>query len=186
MWPQLQAGAQAIVITASGCGAAIQEYGYMLRNDPHYASKAKQVSLAAKDIVEILAQEDLSNLKEKLSKARQAKAIACPSANISKAAVHCPCTQQHAMQLPNKVKTLLDGLGIETATTKNDHLCCGSAGTYSLLQPKLSQQLLSQKLKDLTLDQPDVIVTANIGCQLHLGGTADVPVKHWLELLIDA
>jgi glycolate oxidase iron-sulfur subunit len=65
-------------------------------------------------------------------------------------------------------------------------LCCGSAGTYSLLQPKLSQQLLSQKLKDLTLDQPDVIVTANIGCQLHLGGTADVPVKHWLELLIDA
>lgn len=186
VWPQLQAGAQAIVITASGCGAAIQEYGYMLRNDPHYASKAKQVSLAAKDIVEILAQEDLSNLKEKLSKARQAKAIACPSANISKVAVHCPCTQQHAMQLPNKVKTLLDGLGIETATTKNDHLCCGSAGTYSLLQPKLSKQLLSQKLKDLTLDQPDVIVTANIGCQLHLGGTADVPVKHWLELLIDA
>jgi glycolate oxidase iron-sulfur subunit len=88
------------------------------------------------------------------------------------------------MQLPNKVKTLLEDLGIDTAATNNDHLCCGSAGTYSLLQPKLSKQLLTQKLKDLTIDQPQLIVTANVGCQLHLGGAALVPVKHWLELLV--
>ena len=175
VWPELQAGAQALVITASGCGAAIQEYGYMLRDDPSYADKAKQVSLAAKDISEILDNEDLSPLKSQLIKAKAA---------IGKVAVHCPCTQQHAMQLPNKVKTLLEDLGIDTAATNNDHLCCGSAGTYSLLQPKLSKQLLNQKLKDLTIDQPKLIVTANVGCQLHLGGAALVPVKHWLELLV--
>jgi glycolate oxidase iron-sulfur subunit len=89
------------------------------------------------------------------------------------------------MQLPYKVKALLDELGLDTAATENDHLCCGSAGTYSLLQPDLSHQLRSQKLKDLSVDKPQLIVTANIGCQLHLGGAAEVPVKHWLELLAE-
>ena len=175
VWPELQAGAEALVVTASGCGAALQEYGYMLRDDTAYADKAKQVSKAAKDIVEILGQENLEPIKAMLQKAP----------DVGKVAVHCPCTQQHAMQLPHKVKALLDDLGVDTAATKNDHLCCGSAGTYSLLQPKLSHQLRSQKLKDLTLDRPKLIVTANIGCQLHLGGVGDVPVKHWLELLVD-
>jgi glycolate oxidase iron-sulfur subunit len=175
VWPELQAGAEALVVTASGCGAALQEYGYMLRDDTAYADKAKQVSKAAKDIVEILGQENLEPIKAMLKKAP----------DVGKVAVHCPCTQQHAMQLPHKVKALLDDLGVDTAATKNDHLCCGSAGTYSLLQPNLSHQLRSQKLKDLTLDRPKLIVTANIGCQLHLGGVGDVPVKHWLELLVD-
>tara|TARA_B110000503_G_scaffold29431_1_gene47188 strand:- start:1846 stop:3072 length:1227 start_codon:yes stop_codon:yes gene_type:complete len=175
VWPELQAGAEALVITASGCGAALQEYGYMLRDDLAYADKAKQVSEAAKDIVEILGQENLSSVKAKLTKAK--------AKSIGKVAVHCPCTQQHAMQLPYKVKALLDELGLDTAATENDHLCCGSAGTYSLLQPDLSHQLRNQKLKDLSVDKPQLIVTANIGCQLHLAGAGDVPVKHWLELL---
>jgi len=177
VWPELQAGAEAVVVTASGCGAALQEYGYMLRHDAAYADKAKQVSAAAKDIVEILGQENLSAIKAKLTKAK--------TNGIGKVAVHCPCTQQHAMQLPYKVKALLDELGLDTAATENDHLCCGSAGTYSLLQPDLSHQLRSQKLKDLSVDKPQLIVTANIGCQLHLGGAAEVPVKHWLELLAE-
>ena len=177
VWPELQAGAEAVVATASGCGAALQEYGYMLRHDAAYADKAKQVSAAAKDIVEILGQENLSAIKAKLTKAK--------TNGIGKVAVHCPCTQQHAMQLPYKVKALLDELGLDTAATENDHLCCGSAGTYSLLQPDLSHQLRSQKLKDLSVDKPQLIVTANIGCQLHLGGAAEVPVKHWLELLAE-
>ena len=177
VWPELQAGAEALVVTASGCGAALQEYGYMLRHDAAYADKAKQVSAAAKDIVEILGQENLSAIKAKLTKAK--------TNGIGKVAVHCPCTQQHAMQLPYKVKALLDELGLDTAATENDHLCCGSAGTYSLLQPDLSHQLRSQKLRDLSVDKPQLIVTANIGCQLHLGGAAEVPVKHWLELLAE-
>ena len=179
VWPELQAGAKALVVTASGCGAALQEYGYILRDDLAYAEKAKQVSQASKDIVEILAGEDLSPFTAKLNKAKEA------GKSVGKVAVHCPCTQQHAMQLPFKIKALLDGLGLDTAATKNDHLCCGSAGTYSLLQPELSHQLRSQKMQDLTIDEPQLIVTANIGCQLHLGGAGGVPVKHWLELLAD-
>lgn len=169
LWPELEAGAEAIVVTASGCGATLQDYGHMLRDDANYAAKAQRVAEATKDIVEILGQEDLTPLKV--------------AADAGKVAVHCPCTQQHAMQLPGKVKALLQGLGVDLATTKNDHLCCGSAGTYSLLQAQLSHQLRDNKLQDLSQDQPTQIVTANIGCQLHLGGAAKVPVKHWLELL---
>jgi glycolate oxidase iron-sulfur subunit len=178
VWPELQAGAEAVVITASGCGAALQEYGHLLRYDMAYADKAQQVSKAAKDVVEILAHENLTDIKVRLHEERLNEVT-----SVGKIAVHCPCTQQHAMQLPHKVKALLDDLGFDTADTKNDHLCCGSAGTYSLLQPKLSHQLRNQKIKDLTVGKPQLIVTANIGCQLHLGGTANVPVKHWLELL---
>ena len=151
----------------------------MLRDDLTYVDKAKQVSKAAKDIVEILGQEDLAPIKAKLNNTQVA------DKGLGKVAVHCPCTQQHAMQLPFKVKALLDHLGLDTAATKNDHLCCGSAGTYSLLQPDLSHQLRSQKIKDLTIDSPQLIVTANIGCQLHLGGAGNIPVKHWLELLAE-
>ena len=187
VWPELQAGAEAVVITASGCGATLQEYGHLLRYDMAYADKAQQVSKVAKDIVEILAQENLAPIKKMLNKARFNKQLLNKkAASIEKIAVHCPCTQQHAMQLPGKVKTLLDDLGFDTATTKNDHLCCGSAGTYSLLQPQLSHQLRTQKLNDLTIEKPQLIVTANIGCQLHLGGAGSVPVKHWLELLVDS
>ncbi|MDP6190590.1 MAG: glycolate oxidase subunit GlcF [Gammaproteobacteria bacterium] len=170
LWPHITAGAEAIVVTASGCGATLQEYGYLLRNDQQYADKAAKVAELCRDVADILATCDLSKLN--LPKVQQ------------RIAVHCPCSQQHGMQLPGRVKAVLASQGFDLTKTKNDHLCCGSAGTYSLLQPKLSSQLRSNKLADLSIDNPDLIVTANIGCQLHLGGHAKVPVKHWIELLV--
>ena len=170
LWPYIEAGAEAIVVTASGCGATLQDYGHLLRDDSAYADKAAQVAALCRDVADILADEDLSKLN--LPNIQQ------------RIAVHCPCSQQHGMKLPGKLKSVLASQGFDLTTTKNDHLCCGSAGTYSLLQPQLSSQLRSNKLADLTMDNPDVIVTANIGCQLHLGGHAQVPVKHWLELLV--
>lgn len=171
LWPHIEQGAEAIVITASGCGATLQEYGYLLRDDSVYAEKAAKVSALSRDIADILADEDLSKLNVPAIQQR--------------IAVHCPCTQQHALKLPGKVKALLQQQGFQVTQTRNDHLCCGSAGTYSLLQADLSHQLRDNKVADLTKDNPDMIVTANIGCQLHLGGKAEVPVKHWLELLTD-
>lgn len=98
-------------------------------------------------------------------------------------AFHCPCTLQHAMKQNGVVEQVLTKAGIDLAATKDKHLCCGSAGTYSITQPEMSQKLLDNKLKALTVDNPVRIVTANIGCQLHLESKADVPVNHWIELL---
>ncbi|MES9936786.1 MAG: heterodisulfide reductase-related iron-sulfur binding cluster, partial [Sedimenticola sp.] len=98
-------------------------------------------------------------------------------------AVHCPCTLQHAQQLPDVVEQILERLGFDLADTREKHLCCGSAGTYSILQPEISSELRSNKLKALTIDSPDLIVTANVGCQLHLSAGSDLPVSHWIELL---
>ena len=167
-WPAIENGAEAIVISASGCGATVKEYGHLLRHDSHYAAKATRVSELARDLSEILLQEDLSKLAP----------VAQP-----KTAVHCPCTLQHALKLDSSVQTILRRAGIELAKTRENHLCCGSAGTYSILQPELSKKLLDAKLAALTLDKPEQIVTANIGCQMHLQGQADIPVRHWIELL---
>ncbi|WMC10500.1 glycolate oxidase subunit GlcF [Oceanimonas pelagia] len=168
-WPHLQAGAEAIVISASGCGAMVKEYGDKLAHDPAYADKARRVSELARDLSEVLAGEDLSKL---------------PLAGRGrKTAVHCPCTLQHALKLGGQVEAILRRAGLELTPVKDGHLCCGSAGTYSILQPKLSQQLLSNKLDALTAGGPEQIVTANVGCQLHLASKATVPVKHWIELL---
>lgn len=168
-WPAIEAGAEAIVMTASGCGAMVQDYGHLLRHDPQYADKARRVSELMKDIGEVLLAEDLSplGLEE----------------NPEKVAFHCPCTLQHAMQKDSQVEQVLIKAGINLARTRDKHLCCGSAGTYSIMQPEMSQRLLNNKLEALTLDQPDRIVTANIGCQLHLETKAQVPVQHWVELL---
>lgn len=168
-WPHIEAGVEAIVINASGCGSMVKEYGEKLKYDTVYADKAKRVSELTKDLSEILIKEDLSQLE--LQGLRH------------KTAVHCPCSLQHAQQLGGVVEQILQQAGIELTRTQNGHLCCGSAGTYSILQPELSQQLLSNKLADLTIDNPEQIVTANIGCQLHLGTRSSVPVKHWIELL---
>ncbi|MDN5565770.1 MAG: glycolate oxidase subunit GlcF [Psychrobacter sp.] len=168
-WPDIESGIEAIVISASGCGSMVKEYGEKLSHDPHYAAKAKRVSELAYDLSEILIKEDLGKLG--LSKLGH------------KTAVHCPCSLQHAQQLGGHIEQILQQAGIELSRTQNGHLCCGSAGTYSILQPKLSQQLLSNKLTDLSVDNPDQIVTANIGCQLHLGSRSKIPVKHWIELL---
>ncbi|MGY8872012.1 MAG: glycolate oxidase subunit GlcF [Pseudomonadales bacterium] len=170
-WPAVDAGVEAIVMTASGCGAMLQDYGYALRHDAGYADKAAKISELTKDISEVLQAEDLTRL------------VCSADKSSEKVAVHCPCTLQHAMQQRGVVENILQQAGIELARTKDKHLCCGSAGTYSILQPEMSQKLLSNKLEALTGEQPDRIVTSNVGCQLHLESKAKVPVQHWIELL---
>ncbi len=168
-WPVVEGGAEAIVISASGCGTMVKDYGQLLAKDPAYAEKARAISAMTKDLSEIIGAEDLSALRLK--------------DKGQKTAVHCPCSLQHGQQLPDSVDRILSDAGFNLAETKDRHLCCGSAGTYSLLQPKLSQQLLENKLRALTVDNPGRIVTANVGCQMHLATKADVPVQHWIEVI---
>lgn len=168
-WPQLEAGAEAIVSSATGCGSMLADYGRLLAHDPVYADRARRISGLARDVGEILLAENL----DKLPTAR----------NVGKIAVQTPCSLQHGMKLPNLIPDILARAGFELATTRDSHLCCGSAGTYSILQPAMSRRLRNDKLRALGVDTPDLIVTGNVGCQLHLQGAAPVPVKHWIELL---
>ncbi|PLW82643.1 glycolate oxidase iron-sulfur subunit [Kineobactrum sediminis] len=167
-WPHIEAGAEAIVSSASGCGAMLADYGRLLADDPAYAVKARRVSELACDLGQVLEREDLSSLR--------------PDTGCGKVAVHTPCSLQHALREPTLVATVLRRAGFSLADTREDHLCCGSAGTYSLLQPALSDSLRRRKIRALSGDQPAIIATANIGCQLQLA-TAAVPVVHWIELL---
>lgn len=170
-WPYIEQGAEAIVITASGCGAVVKEYGHFLQHDKEYADKAARVSQLSKDISEILSQETLP-----LNRIRPA---------IKNISFHSPCTLQHGQQLDGVVETILKKCGFELNPVEDAHLCCGSAGTYSILQADLSRQLLDNKLAALQKTRPQIIATANIGCQLHMQTKANVPVKHWIELLND-
>ena len=170
-WPHLEAGAEAIITTASGCGHMLKQYGKLLKHDPQYRDKASQVAERAKDLSEILLNEDIQRLN---------------APNPRKIAFHPPCTLQHGQQLSGVVEKLLTSLGFELVPVTDSHLCCGSAGTYSLLQPTLSKQLLHNKLDNLQRHTPTLIATANIGCQMHLQSEADVPVVHWIELLTES
>ncbi len=167
-WPAIERGVEAIVVTASGCGAFVSEYGHLLRDDPAYAAKAARVSALAKDLVEVLEGEDLSRL------------AARPAGRL---AFHCPCTLQHALKLGGRAEALLKRLGFELSAVPDAHLCCGSAGTYSITQPELSLRLRDNKLAALATGHPDAIATANIGCLAHLQGGTDKPVRHWIELV---
>jgi glycolate oxidase iron-sulfur subunit len=171
-WPRIQDGAEGILISASGCGAMVKEYGELLRHDPRYADKASRVSELARDPVETLSEMDLTPL----GKPGRGRRVA----------FHTPCTLQHAQKLGNRVEPILAELGFVPTPVPDAHLCCGSAGTYSLTQPALSRQLRDDKVAALESGMPEVIATANIGCQLHLAGAADTPVVHWLELLDEA
>ena len=166
-WPHIMAGAEAIVMTASGCGVMVKDYGHLLCHDPAYAEKAAQVAALTRDLVEVLLDEDLTPLAP---------------AQTGAIAVHAPCTLQHGQKLPNAVETLLLRASFTLTAVPDAHLCCGSAGTYSILQPALSQQLLQNKLAALNSGQPQQIVTANVGCQMHLASQAEIPVRHWIEL----
>lgn len=168
-WPHIEAGAEAIVITASGCGAQVKDYGALLRHDPVYADKAARVSALARDLSEILATIDL----EPLGNPGQGRRIAFQT----------PCTLQHAQRLGGVVEPILKRAGYELTPVRDGHLCCGSAGTYSILQPQLAERLRENKLAALIEGDPELIATANIGCQLHLEAGADRPVRHWIELL---
>ncbi|UTD56139.1 glycolate oxidase subunit GlcF [Halomonas sp. MS1] len=167
-WPQIEQGAEAIVQTASGCGAFVKEYGDMLKDDPAYAQKAQKVSALAKDIVEILREEPVEKLELK---------------EHQRLAFHCPCTLQHAQKLNGAVEGVLSKLGFSLTPVQDAHLCCGSAGTYSVTQPALATQLRDNKLNALEASNPEVIVTANIGCQTHLASANRTPVRHWVEVV---
>ncbi len=167
-WPYIEAGAEAIVSNASGCGVMLKDYAHLLHDDPAYATKAERVAHLSRDIIEVLEAEDLSNLN--------------PATAGSRISFHAPCTLQHGQGLAGRVEALLRRTGFELLPVQNAHLCCGSAGTYSITQPKLSQQLRDNKLTALQQGSPDIIATANIGCLLHLASASDVNVKHWITL----
>ncbi|RMR01423.1 Glycolate oxidase iron-sulfur subunit [Pseudomonas savastanoi pv. glycinea] len=170
-WPSIESGALAIVQTASGCGAFVKDYGHLLSGDPAYAAKAQRVSALAKDLVEVMRDAPLENLGIR---------------SDLRLAFHCPCTLQHAQKLGGAVESVLLRLGFNLTAVPDSHLCCGSAGTYSITQPVLSRQLRDNKMNALESGKPDVIATANIGCQTHLSGAGRTPVRHWIELVDDA
>ncbi|MDH5692737.1 MAG: glycolate oxidase subunit GlcF [Gammaproteobacteria bacterium] len=167
-WPYVEQGVEAILNTASGCGVVVKDYGKILAHDERYAEKAKTISELAKDISEILAGEDLSKLTLKA---------------MGRVAFHSPCTLQHGQQIVGQVEKILNRVGYELTEVEDAHLCCGSAGAYSVLQSSISQQLLDNKLNSLQADAPELIATANVGCQMHMATKANIPVKHWIELL---
>ena len=173
-WPQIESGAEAIVMTASGCGVFVKEYGAMLKNEAEYADKAQKISELCKDISEIIAAEDLSALKTGAADRTETDSIA----------FHPPCTLQHGQKQSGTTETLLRSLGFTLVPVKDAHFCCGSAGTYSITQKSLSQQLLGRKISSLLKNNPATIATANIGCLLHLqSASGDTPVVHWIQLL---
>jgi len=168
-WPLMETGAEAILITESGCGAMLKDYGHALRNDPLYAEKAARVAGMSKDLSELLEREDLTLL-------------GIPKAG-RRISFHAPCSLQHGQKLTGRVESILEATGFSLTPVHDAHICCGSAGTYSILQPELSGQLLEDKLVNLSQGEPELIATANIGCLLHLSTRADRPVKHWIQLL---
>ncbi len=173
-WPQVESGAvEAIVMNASGCGVTVREYGHALKDDPAYAGKAARISALTKDLSELLP-ELVPALKPR---------VKTPQKGVI--AYHPPCTLQHGQQLRGGVETHLRALGFDIQVARNEsHLCCGSAGTYSVLQPDLAYQLRDRKLGHLQQLQPSAIVSANIGCITHLqSGSGQTPVRHWVELL---
>ena len=174
-WPFVERRVEAIVMTASGCGTTVKEYGHLLENDQIYAKKAARISALTKDISEVITDE--ADGFAKLIEARKKK--------NQKIAFHPPCSLQHAQKLNGIVEPLLLKMGYELTPVPDSHLCCGSAGTYSLLQPELSQRLLKNKIENLNLGKPTLIATANIGCQSHIQTATQLPVKHWIELVAE-
>ncbi|MEA3394156.1 MAG: glycolate oxidase subunit GlcF [Pseudomonadota bacterium] len=173
-WPHVEAGVEAIVMNASGCGVTVKDYGHILRDDPAYAAKAKRISELTKDLSELLPQL-VGPLRGKVS------------AKAGQMTFHPPCTLQHGQKLRGGVEQHMSELGFKINTCRVEpHLCCGSAGTYSVLNPELAYQLRDRKLANLAEMKPEVIVSANIGCITHLQSGTGTPVKHWVEMLDEA
>ncbi len=169
--PEAGAGVEAIVMNASGCGVTVKEYGHILRDDPQYAAKAARVSALTQDISELLP-ELVPALRSRMA------------ATLPALVYHPPCTLQHGQRLRGGVEKHLADLGFSVRTAAQEsHLCCGSAGTYSVLQPAVAYQLRDRKLGHLQARPAEVIISANIGCITHLQSGTDVPVRHWVEML---
>lgn len=173
-WPHVEAGAEAIVMTASGCGVTVKQYVHYLKDDPAYAKKARRISSMAKDISEIVFEEQTRLLDQLKNR---------PLPDALRVAWHAPCTLQHGQKITGVVEALLSAAGYEVQVPPEPNLCCGSAGAYSLLEPDMASRLRDRKLGHLEAQKPDVIATANIGCQTHLQSGAGLPVRHWIELL---
>jgi glycolate oxidase iron-sulfur subunit len=172
-WPHVEAGCEAIVMTASGCGVHVKDYGHLLQGDPAYAGKAKRIAALTRDVSEVVAAES-----ERLT------ALLGVSPGLTfKVAFHSPCTLQHGQKIRGVVESLLAAAGCELVPVADSHLCCGSAGTYSVLQPELSGKLRTNKLAALRTGKPEVIASANIGCITHLQEGSELPVRHWIELI---
>jgi glycolate oxidase iron-sulfur subunit len=173
-WPHIEQGCEALVSTASGCGVMTKDYGHVLADDPGYADKARRISEISLDVVQVLTdvlrEQDLSSYQT-------------AAAAMGKVAFHPPCTLQHGQKLPLITESLLQRFGFNLVTVADSHVCCGSAGTYSIFQPELSGKLKANKVKNLLADQPDIIATANIGCQLHIQSGSGRRVMHWIELI---
>jgi glycolate oxidase iron-sulfur subunit len=166
-WPAVERGeVEAIAMTASGCGVTVKDYGHLLAQDARYREKAERVSALTRDLCELITPDMIAAGSKRGSVAFQS-----------------PCTLQHGQQLRGQVEALLTRAGYELTPVNDAHLCCGSAGTYSLLQPAISGELRGRKLAALEAGAPDVIATANIGCLAHLQGATRTPVRHWIELL---
>ncbi|HJW55127.1 MAG TPA: glycolate oxidase subunit GlcF, partial [Burkholderiaceae bacterium] len=170
-WPYVEAGAEAVVMTASGCGVTVKEYGHLLAHDAAYAAKAQRISALTKDLSEILPEFE-DDLRRRLK-----------GGIGQRIAWHPPCTLQHGQQIRGKVESVLRAAGVDVQLCADSHLCCGSAGTYSVLQPELSYRLRDNKLANLQATQPEMIVSANIGCITHLQSGTEMPVMHWIELI---
>ncbi len=169
-WPSIQSGIEAIIVNASGCSVMVKDYGFILQSDPDYAEKARVISSLCKDICEVLQDSNLQPFKINAH---------------TRIAFHAPCTLQHGMKLNSVVENILENSGYQLTTIKDKHLCCGSAGTYSILQSELSNKLVNNKIKNIEADYPELIVTANIGCLHHLQSKTTLKVKHWVELFYD-
>ncbi|WP_432381812.1 glycolate oxidase subunit GlcF [Duganella sp. P38] len=166
-----RAAVEAIIMTASGCGATVKEYGHLLAHDPAYAAKAARISALTRDLSEIMPQfeQELAHLVR--------------NDHAGRVAYHPPCTLQHGQQIRGKVEGVLRAAGIEVVLCADSHMCCGSAGSYSLLQPELSLQLRDRKLENLHATGASAIVSANVGCTAHLQSGTETPVLHWIELI---
>jgi glycolate oxidase iron-sulfur subunit len=176
-WPYIDSGVEAIVMNASGCGVTVKEYGHILADDPAYAERAARVSALTRDLSELLPSL-VPALRPKLKHTPDASRVI---------AFHPPCTLQHGQQLKGGVEQHLAALGFTVQVAKNEaHLCCGSAGTYSVLQPDIAYTLRDRKLGHLDELKPAVIASANIGCITHLQSGTATPVRHWVEVLDEA
>jgi glycolate oxidase iron-sulfur subunit len=173
-WPHVEAGVEAIVMNASGCGVTVKEYGHHLKDDAAYAARAARISELTRDLSELMP-ELVGELQGKVS------------AKAGRVVFHPPCTLQHGQQLRGGVETLMGALGFDVKLASSEaHLCCGSAGTYSVLNPEIATQLRDRKLGHLEATAPEVIVSANIGCITHLQSGTATPVRHWVEVLDQA
>jgi len=207
-WSQIEAGAEAVLITASGCGSMVKDYAHLFENDPVYREKAEKIVAMTRDISEVLLSigaqticKDAMNGKLNLSKVkeivhhkrselmRHKRSGNAPDRALTdeglalKVAFHPPCSLQHGQKLSGQIESLLTALGFTLTAFDDSEECCGSAGTYSIFQPKISSTLKAKKIANIEKSVPDVIATANIGCQLHLQSVTDTPVIHWIELL---